>query len=110
VQDSVSGFIAFAECDGTTGEVVNLGSSCEVSITQIVELVSKCLGKKIETERKKERIRPKKSEVERLFSDSGKAKELFDWNPQTDLVTGLNRTISWIEKNIERYKNWIYNI
>ena len=110
VQDTVSGFIAFAECEATTGEVVNLGSGGEVSITQIVELVSECLGKKIEVKREKERIRPKKSEVDRLFSDSGKARELFDWKPRMELKEGINRTIRWIEKNIPRYKNGIYNI
>jgi NAD dependent epimerase/dehydratase len=110
VQDTVSGFIAFAECEATTGEVVNLGSGGEVSINQIVELVSECLGKKINIRKEKDRIRPKKSEVERLFSDSGKAKELFDWNPRIELKEGISRTIRWLEKNIHRYKNGIYNI
>jgi NAD dependent epimerase/dehydratase len=110
VQDTVSGFIAFAECEATTGEVVNLGSGGEVSINQIVELVSECLGKKINIRKEKDRIRPNKSEVERLFSDSGKAKELFDWNPRIELKEGISRTIRWLEKNIHRYKNGIYNI
>ncbi len=110
VQDSVQGFIAFAECEKTIGEVVNLGSGFEVSINQIVEMVSHCLGKRLEIIREKERIRPRKSEVERLFSDSGKAKTLFGWHPQTDLETGIKKTISWIEKNIEKYKEGIYNI
>jgi NAD dependent epimerase/dehydratase len=110
VQDTVSGFIAFAECEATTGEVVNLGSGGEVSINQIVELVSECLGKKINIRKEKDRIRPKKSEVERLFSDSDKAKELFDWNPRIELKEGISRTIRWLEKNIHRYKNGIYNI
>jgi NAD dependent epimerase/dehydratase len=110
VQDTVSGFIAFAECEAATGQVVNLGSGREVSINQIVELVSQCLGKKIAIQRKKERIRPKKSEVERLFSDSGKARELFSWNPRIGLEEGINRTIGWLQKNIRRYKHGIYNI
>ena len=110
VQDSVQGFIAFAECEKTTGEVVNLGSGFEVSINQIVELVSDCLGKRIEVIKEKERIRPKKSEVERLFSDLSKAKSLFGWHPKTDLDAGIKETISWIEKNIEKYKEGIYNI
>jgi NAD dependent epimerase/dehydratase len=110
VQDTVSGFVAFAECEATTGQVVNLGSGYEVSINRIVELVSECLGKKIEIRKERERIRPKKSEVERLFSDSGKARELFDWNPRMELKEGINRTIRWLEKNIHRYKNGIYNI
>lgn len=110
VKDSVEGFIHFAECEKTTGEVVNLGSNHEVSINQIIMLVSNCLGKKIKVHTDKKRIRPDKSEVERLFSDSRKAKTLFGWNPKTGLKEGIEKTIDWIEKNIERYKETIYNI
>jgi NAD dependent epimerase/dehydratase len=110
VQDTVQGFIAFAECEKTMGEVVNLGSGFEVSINQIVELVSDCLGKRIEVIKEKERIRPKKSEVERLFSDSGKAKSLFGWDPKTNLKEGMKKTINWIEEHMEKYKEGVYNI
>jgi NAD dependent epimerase/dehydratase len=110
VKDSVKGVIAFAECEKTKGEVVNLGSDHEVSINQIIELVSDCLGKKIEVKKDKERIRPEKSEVERLFSDSAKAKTLFGWNSKIGIEEGIRKTISWIGKNIHRYKEEIYNI
>jgi len=110
VKDSVKGFIEFAECEETVGEVVNLGSSYEVSINQIIDLISDCLGKKIQFQREKKRIRPEKSEVERLFSDSDKAKRLFGWKPKTDLQQGIEKTISWFEKNLKRYKGNIYNI
>jgi len=110
VRDSVKGFIDFAECEKTGGEVVNLGSSHQVSISQIANLISNCLGKKIQIEREKKRMRPEKSEVERLFSDSRKAKRLFGWHPKTDLKQGIEKTISWYEKNLRRYKADIYNI
>ena len=110
VKDSVEGFISFAECEKTVGEVVNLGSNNEVSINQIITLVSNYLGKKIKVKTDKKRIRPKKSEVERLFSDSSKAKSFFGWNPKTNIEEGIKKTISWIEKNIDRYKDEIYNI
>ena len=110
VKDSVNGFINFAECEKTVGEVVNLGSSQEVSINQIVTLISNCLGKKIQIKREKKRIRPEKSEVERLFSDSSKAKRLFGWQPKIYLKQGIEKTISWFEKNLKRYKGDIYNI
>jgi len=110
VKDSVEGFIDFAESEKTVGEVVNLGSNQELSINQIIALVSNCLGKKIEVKKDKERIRPEKSEVERLFSDSTKAKTLFGWNPKIDIEEGIRKTIGWIEKNIDRYKGEIYNI
>ncbi len=110
VEDSVKGFIDFAECEKTKGQVVNLGSSQEVSINQIVKLVSNYLGKKVQILREKQRVRPEKSEVERLFSDSSKAKRLFGWHPQTDLSQGIKKTIGWYEKNLNRYKANIYNI
>ena len=110
VRDSANGFIDFAECEKTAGRVVNLGSEHEVSIDQIVTLVSDCLGRKIQIQRERKRIRPEKSEVERLFSDSSKAKELFGWSPGTNLKRGIEHTISWLEKNLKRYKGDIYNI
>jgi nucleoside-diphosphate-sugar epimerase len=110
VRDSANGFIDFAECEKTVGQVVNLGSEHEVSIDQIVKLVSDCIGRKIQVQRERKRIRPEKSEVERLFSDSSKAKELFRWSPGTNLKRGIEHTISWLEKNLKRYKGDIYNI
>ena len=110
VRDTVNGFIDFAECEKTVGEVVNLGSGYEVSINQIINLISNCLEKKIQIQREKTRIRPEKSEVERLFSDSSKAKRLFGWHPKTNLKQGIEKTISWFEKNLKRYKGDIYNI
>jgi NAD dependent epimerase/dehydratase len=110
VTDTASGFIAFAECEKTAGELVNLGSNREVSISELIEMVSACLNKKIKVLKEKKRIRPEKSEVERLFSDSRKAKALFGWNPKIEIEEGIRKTISWIEKNIEKYKQEIYNI
>lgn len=110
VRDAVNGFIDFAECEKTVGEVVNLGSGYEVSIDRVVSLIADSIGKKIQVRREKSRIRPEKSEVERLFSDSSKAKRLFGWQPKKNLQQGIEQTISWFEKNLERYKGDIYNI
>jgi len=110
VKDSAEGFIRFAECDKTVGEVVNLGSGMEVSINQIVSIVSEYLGKRIQVQRERKRIRPEKSEVERLFSNSKKAERLFGWHPQTSLKQGIAKTIRWFEKNLGKYKVDIYNI
>ncbi len=110
VRDSVSGFIKFAQCRRTTGEVVNLGSGYEVSVQKIVDVVGKILNRKLHIVVDRKRIRPKESEVERLFSDSQKALRLFGWKPVTRLEDGLRETILWMEKNIHRYKEEIYNI
>jgi len=110
VTDSASGFIASAECEKMVGEVVNLGSNREVSISELIEIIATCLNKKIKVIKEKKRVRPEKSEVERLFSDSRKAEALFCWKPKTDMEEGIRKTISWMEKNIDKYKQAIYNI
>jgi NAD dependent epimerase/dehydratase len=110
VKDTVGGFIQFAESEKTVGQVVNLGSGFEVSIEQVVSLVSDCLGKRISVQAEKQRVRPSKSEVERLFSDSSKAKKLFGWQSKTNLKQGIEKTIAWYEKNLSRYKAHLYNI
>lgn len=110
VEDSVLGFISFAKPKKTIGEVVNLGSGYEISIEKIIDIIEKITNKKLKVVIDKKRIRPKKSEVDRLFSNSKKAEKLFDWKPKTRLEDGLRETILWIEKNIGKYKERIYNI
>ena len=110
VKDSVRGFIQFGECDKIAGEVVNLGSENEISVKNIIEIVEKNIKKKVKIVQEEERIRPEKSEVQRLVSNSDKAKKLFGWKPETGIDQGIERTISWIEKNINFYKREIYNI
>jgi dTDP-glucose 4,6-dehydratase len=110
VRDSVLGFIKFAQCRKTVGEVVNLGSGYEISIQKIIGIIARILDKRLKVVVDDKRRRPKTSEVERLFSNSQKAKELFNWKGETKLEDGLKETVLWMEKNIDRYKEEIYNI
>lgn len=110
VSDSVKGFMQFAECDQTTGEVVNLGSQNEVSVKDLIGLTEKHLEKKLKIVQEDKRIRPEKSEVMRLVSNSEKAKKLLGWKPEIEIEQGIQKTISWIKENINFYKKDIYNI
>lgn len=110
VEDAVKGFILFAQSDKTTGEVVNLGTGKEVSISELVGIIGRELGKPLKTESESKRIRPEKSEVERLVADVSKAKKLFNWELKISLEKGIEKTIRWMKKNSWRYKKGIYNI
>ena len=110
VSEAVEGFIRLAECDEAVGEVVNLGFGNEVSVEQLMKLISRKIGKKLVIKREKERIRPKKSEVERLICDSTKAKRLFGWNPKIGIDEGIGKTIDWFKKHLSKYKAQVYNI
>jgi dTDP-glucose 4,6-dehydratase len=116
VKDTVDAFIAALRSDNALGEVVNFGSNFEISIADIVALIAEQMNAKIEITSDIERLRPAKSEVERLWADNSKAKNLFGWSPafvgRDGLARGIQETISWFaqRKNLQRYKSDVYNI
>lgn len=116
VADTVNGFIAALERKNGLGEVVNLGSNFEISIRDTAELISEIMKVEIEICSKDERTRPANSEVERLWADNSKAKQLFGWQPSYSGIDGFKQglasTIDWYTqiKNIDSYKTEMYNL
>ena len=108
VADTVDGFVRCAETDAALGRVVNIGSGREVTVREVVDLVVKLLGRDIVVATDAIRIRPEKSEVDRLCANNQLASELVGWKPQTTLETGLSRTIEWLSQNLGRYKEGRY--
>lgn len=116
VKDTVSGFLAVAESDKSVGEVINLGSNFEISIGDTAKLIAEAMGQDVSVKLDPQRIRPKKSEVERLWAENKKAKELLNWEPKFSGVDGFKKgvqeTAEWFAKpeNLAQYKADIYNI
>jgi len=110
VDDVVEGFIKASESERSIGEVINIGSGLEISINDLANKIISLIGKKVRMVLDPKRIRPPKSEVERLIADNSKAKELLDWEPKVSLDEGLRRTIDWFSKFQNRYRPDIYNI
>lgn len=116
VADTVRGFIAEVESDRGIGEVINIGSNYEVSIGDTVEMIAEVMGVEIEVETEAARLRPDNSEVERLWAENAKAKELLGWEPlyagKEGLRRGLAETVAWFRepRNLRGYKADIYNI
>lgn len=116
VADTVAGFIAVAKSERSVGEVINIGSNYEISIGETVELISDIMGVDIEIETDDIRLRPDKSEVERLWADNQKAFALVGWRPEFSgkkgLRRGLTETIEWFANpiNLACYKADRYNI
>lgn len=116
IKDTVNGFISVMKHDQSIGEVINIGSNFEVSIGETAKLIAEIMGVDIEIETDDVRIRPEKSEVERLWADNSKAKALLGWEPEyggkEGFKRGLKETIEWFtdERNLSRYKVDVYNI
>ena len=112
VEDTCRGFIALAECEAALGETVNIGSNQEITIGDTVNLIQKLIGSKVTIESDDQRIRPERSEVERLWCDNSKIRKLTGFEPQVSVEEGLARTIEWMRNpaNLARYKVNIYNV
>lgn len=116
VSDTVRGFVDIASSENSIGEVINIGSGFEVSIGDTAKLIAEVMGADIEIFSDEERIRPEKSEVNRLFADNTKAKKLLGWEPEFSGIDGfkrgLKKTADWFLKpeNRKIYKSDIYNI
>ena len=116
IQDTVDAFIATLESDKGFGEVVNFGSNFEISISDVAALIAEKMNVKIDIALDTERMRPVNSEVERLWADNSKVKELFGWSPKyvgrDGLARGLQETINWFiePENLKHFKSDIFNI
>jgi NAD dependent epimerase/dehydratase len=116
VRDTVRGFVAMAECDAAIGEVVNVGSNYEISVGDTAKLIATLMGTEVEFTSDEQRMRPAGSEVERLWADNARARDLVGWSPEYPGIDGLKRglaeTIDWFTRpeNLRRYKAGVYNI
>ena len=112
VDDTCRGFIALAECDESIGETVNIGSNSEITIGDTLNLIKELMGSDVEFVIDKDRIRPSKSEVFRLWCDNTKIKKLTGFESKVDIRQGLQQTIDWITQpeNLKKYKSEIYNV
>ncbi|SDG53253.1 NAD-dependent 4,6-dehydratase LegB [Roseospirillum parvum] len=106
VADTVQGFIAAAGCEALIGEEVNIGSGFEISIGDTVQLIARLMGAEVEIVTDTQRLRPEKSEVERLWADTTKAQRHLGWAPafggREGFARGLEKTIAWFSDPANR--------
>ncbi len=104
VTDTVAGMLAAAEAPGAVGLTVNLGTGRGLAVGEVVELVGRLLGKRLQVEVQAERQRPPTSEVERLVADASLAERVLGWRPTVPFEQGLERVIEWVRAEAHRYR------
>lgn len=110
VSNTVDGFILAAATPQAIGQTINLGSGREISIAELVRMIARLADRPVAIESDAQRIRPAKSEVERLCADNSLARTLLGWKPIISLEEGLSRTIKWFEENLPRYRPDVYAV
>ena len=110
VTNTVDGYIAAAQSPDAVGSTVNLGSGREISIGNLALLIGELVGRDLKIVTDQQRLRPEKSEVERLLADNSLAHNLIGWKPTVSLEVGLERSIAWIRDNMDRYHDDSYGV
>ena len=110
VKDTAAGFIAIAESNKTIGEEINIATEQEISIGELAREIIRQINPNAKIVCDEQRLRPEKSEVNRLLGSNSKLKELTDWEQKYSFEEGIKETIQWIRENIEVYKTDIYNV
>jgi dTDP-glucose 4,6-dehydratase len=110
VKDTAQGFISMYESDKTIGQEINIATQREISIGDLAQELINQINPNAKIICEEQRLRPEKSEVNRLLGSNAKIYELTDWKPQYTFEQGLAETIRFIEKNIDKYKVDQYNV
>ncbi len=110
IADTVDGFLRVSSVPGVEGETFNLGTGIEVSVSDLAQEIISIINKPIEIVIDSERLRPDKSEVQRLLSDNRLARERLGWVPQVELRDGLYQTIAWIGDHLHLYQLGQYQV
>jgi NAD dependent epimerase/dehydratase len=112
VKDTCRGFIQLADCEASVGQEVNIASNFEISMRDTLELIAKLMNADVKFVEDEQRLRPKDSEVFRLWGDNSKIKSLTGFEPLYDIEKGLKETIDWFlnPENLSKYKADIYNV
>lgn len=110
VKDTAAGFLAIAEADQTIGEEINIATQQEISIGTLADEIIRQINPKARIVCDEQRLRPEKSEVNRLLGSNEKIRRLTAWEPQYTFEQGIRETIEWVSKNMDVYKSDIYNI
>ena len=110
VKDTANGFIEIYKSDKTIGEEINIATQKEISVGELAGELIRQINPNARIICDEQRLRPEKSEVNRLLGSNEKIRRLTDWEPKYTLSQGLSETIRFLENNLDRYKVDIYNL
>ena len=110
VKDTARGFIKIMESETTIGEEINIATQKEISIGELAEELIRQINPNAKIICDGQRLRPAKSEVERLLGSNRKIMQLTDWKPEYTFAQGIAETIEFLKNNLDKYKIDIYNL
>ena len=110
VKDTANGFVTIAKHDNTIGQELNIATEREISIGDLANELIRQINPNAKIVTDEDRLRPEKSEVNRLLGTAKKLNGLTGWKPNYTFEQGLAETIEWMRGNLNAYKPDIYNL
>ena len=110
VKDTAEGFVSILESERTIGEEINIATQKEISMEETAKTIIDIINPRAKVVCDAERVRPNKSEVNRLLGSNEKLKQLTSWEQKYTFEQGIAETIEWFRNNENYYKSNIYNI
>ncbi len=110
VRDTANGFYQIFRSEKTIGQEINIATQKEISIGDLAKELIRQINPEAQIVCEEQRLRPEKSEVNRLLGCNEKIMRLTDWKPQVSFEQGLAETIEFLRNNLERYRTDIYNL
>lgn len=110
VTDTVAGFLRAAQIPGIEGETFNLGAGMEIAIGDLARQIIALVNRPVAIAQDAARLRPEKSEVQRLLSDNRRAQQILGWQPQVEIGDGLRITVNWIAEHLSLYRPQEYQV
>ena len=104
------GFVEIYRSDKTIGQEINIATQKEISIGQLAEELIRQINPEAKIVCDEQRLRPEKSEVNRLLGSNEKIKALTNWAPRYTFEEGIAETIAFLRENLDKYKVDIYNV
>lgn len=110
VRDTANGFYQIFRSEKTIGQEINIATQKEISIGDLAKELIRQINPEAQIVCEEQRLRPEKSEVNRLLGCNEKIMRLTDWKPQVSFEQGLAETIEFLRNNLDRYRTDIYNL
>jgi len=100
IEDVVDANRRLLETDAADGEVLNVGSTDNITITELAEHVVAETGADVERVHQE----GKAADARHTHADVSKARDLLDYEPTVDIREGVSTFIDWYEDNREWYE------
>ena len=110
MKDTAAGFMAIAGCEEAIGQELNIATEREISIGDLAQELIRQINPAAKIVCEAERLRPEKSEVNRLLGDAARLRALTGWAPAYTFEQGLAETIAWIKQHMESYRVGVYSL